>query len=113
MTPFSLPYGPQEEFVIEYVGELVRSNVADRREAWYESKGMDSSYLFRIDDEFVVDATVQGSAARFINHRYAVIGRARGIFPSSARPLVARAEYSHHPLARWSRVRNIPVIRSP
>ncbi|KAK3239925.1 histone methyltransferase set1 [Cymbomonas tetramitiformis] len=57
-----------EEFVIEYVGELVRSAIADKREAAYENAGEDSSYLFRLDDELVVDATKQGSAARFINH---------------------------------------------
>jgi histone-lysine N-methyltransferase SETD1 len=58
----------REDFVIEYVGELVRANLADRREAMYEAKGLDSSYLFKIDDDTVVDATVRGSAARFINH---------------------------------------------
>eukprot|EP00854_Cymbomonas_tetramitiformis_P012874 gene12874-15214_t len=43
-----------EEFVIEYVGELVRSAIADKREAAYENAGEDSSYLFRLDDELVL-----------------------------------------------------------
>ena len=25
-------------------------------------------YMFRVDDEFVIDATLRGNAARFINH---------------------------------------------
>ncbi|XP_024528204.1 histone-lysine N-methyltransferase, H3 lysine-4 specific [Selaginella moellendorffii] len=57
-----------EDFVIEYIGELVRSKVADLRERRYEKMGIDSSYLFRVDAENVVDATKHGGLARFINH---------------------------------------------
>lgn len=57
-----------EQFVIEYVGELLRSRLADGREHEYEAHGLDSSYLFRVDDEWVVDATRKGGLARFINH---------------------------------------------
>jgi hypothetical protein len=32
------------------------------------SDGSGSCYLFRLDDDYIVDATVKGSAARFINH---------------------------------------------
>ncbi|KZW00409.1 hypothetical protein EXIGLDRAFT_761757 [Exidia glandulosa HHB12029] len=56
------------EMVIEYVGELVRAQVADRREKLYERQGIGSSYLFRIDDELVVDATKKGNLGRLINH---------------------------------------------
>ncbi|KAI8820950.1 uncharacterized protein EV422DRAFT_496080 [Fimicolochytrium jonesii] len=56
------------EFVIEYVGEIVRHKVADLREKVYERQGMGSSYLFRIDGVNVVDATKRGNMARFINH---------------------------------------------
>jgi hypothetical protein len=34
----------------------------------YEKLGIGSSYLFRIDDENVIDATKMGGLARFINH---------------------------------------------
>jgi SET domain-containing protein len=34
----------------------------------YEKLGMGSSYLFRLDDTLVVDATRRGCYARFINH---------------------------------------------
>lgn len=57
-----------DEMVIEYVGEIVRRVVADRREEKYEALGMGSSYLFRIDATHVVDATCAGYLARFMNH---------------------------------------------
>lgn len=57
-----------EDFVIEYVGELIRRRVSDIRERQYEKMGIGSSYLFRLDDGYVVDATKRGGIARFINH---------------------------------------------
>ncbi|WOL12385.1 histone-lysine N-methyltransferase ATXR7 [Canna indica] len=57
-----------EDFVIEYVGELIRRRISDIRERQYETMGIGSSYLFRLDDEYVVDATKRGGLARFINH---------------------------------------------
>ena len=56
------------ELVIEYVGEVVRQAVADIREAEYETRGIGSSYLFRIDNDNIIDATFRGSIGRFINH---------------------------------------------
>lgn len=52
---------PQGEMVIEYVGEVIRAQVADIREKWYEKIGIGSSYLFRVDDDAVVDATKKGN----------------------------------------------------
>lgn len=57
-----------EDFVIEYVGEVIRRRVSDIRERQYEKMGIGSSYLFRLDDGYVVDATKRGGIARFINH---------------------------------------------
>ncbi|XP_057969195.1 histone-lysine N-methyltransferase ATXR7 [Malania oleifera] len=57
-----------EDFVIEYVGELIRARISDIRERHYEKMGIGSSYLFRLDDGYVVDATKRGGIARFINH---------------------------------------------
>ncbi|XVE94333.1 hypothetical protein REPUB_Repub02eG0000300 [Reevesia pubescens] len=57
-----------EDFVIEYVGELIRPRISDIRERYYEKMGIGSSYLFRLDDGYVVDATKRGGIARFINH---------------------------------------------
>ena len=49
------------EMVIEYVGEIIRAQVADKREKAYERQGIGSSYLFRIDEDLVVDATKKGN----------------------------------------------------
>lgn len=57
-----------DDFVIEYVGELIRRRISDIREVQYEEMGIGSSYLFRLDDGYVVDATKRGGLARFINH---------------------------------------------
>jgi histone-lysine N-methyltransferase SETD1 len=56
------------DMIIEYVGEKVRQQVAELREHRYLQSGIGSSYLFRIDENTVVDATKKGGIARFINH---------------------------------------------
>lgn len=53
-----------EEFLVEYVGEVIRAELADAREAFYEAHGMDSSYLFRIDASLVIDATCKARPPR-------------------------------------------------
>jgi histone-lysine N-methyltransferase SETD1 len=59
---------PMNDMIIEYVGEKVRQQVADLRETRYLKSGIGSSYLFRIDENTVIDATKRGGIARFINH---------------------------------------------
>ncbi|KAG8737652.1 histone methyltransferase set1 [Ceratobasidium sp. 414] len=59
---------PSGDMVIEYVGEVIRQQVADKREKYYEKTGIGSSYLFRVDDDSVVDATKKGNLGRLINH---------------------------------------------
>ncbi|XP_068664824.1 histone-lysine N-methyltransferase ATX2-like [Aristolochia californica] len=57
------------DMVIEYIGELVRPPVADLREHFiYNSLVGAGTYMFRIDEERVVDATKAGSIAHLINH---------------------------------------------
>ncbi|PVU85872.1 hypothetical protein BB560_006878 [Smittium megazygosporum] len=58
------------EFVIEYIGERIRSILADHRETRYAKIGFgkDCCYLFRVDHETVIDATLMGNIARFVNH---------------------------------------------
>ncbi|CAO1628740.1 unnamed protein product [Parajaminaea phylloscopi] len=59
---------PAGDMVIEYVGEVIRQQVADHRERQYEKQGNFSTYLFRVDDDLVVDATHKGNIARLMNH---------------------------------------------
>ncbi|KAL1897322.1 histone methyltransferase set1 [Sporothrix stenoceras] len=59
---------PKDDMIIEYVGQEVRQSVATIRERAYIRAGIGSSYLFRIDDATVIDATKKGGIARFINH---------------------------------------------
>ncbi|GME84433.1 unnamed protein product [Ambrosiozyma monospora] len=57
-----------KEMIIEYVGERIRQAVAEVREKRYLKSGIGSSYLFRIDENTVIDASKKGGIARFINH---------------------------------------------
>ena len=65
---YSLEHIQAGEMIIEYVGEKIRQEIADLREIKYTESGIGSSYLFRIDEGTVVDATKKGGIARFINH---------------------------------------------
>ncbi|XP_040921273.1 histone-lysine N-methyltransferase 2C isoform X2 [Toxotes jaculatrix] len=53
--------------VIEYIGTIIRSEVANRKERLYESQNR-GVYMFRIDNDYVIDATITGGPARYINH---------------------------------------------
>lgn len=55
--------------VIEYAGEMVRQTVADRREAAsYNQLVGAGTYVFSLDDDFLVDATKAGNMAHLLNH---------------------------------------------
>ncbi|XP_017054712.2 LOW QUALITY PROTEIN: histone-lysine N-methyltransferase trr [Drosophila ficusphila] len=53
--------------IIEYIGEVIRTEVSEIREKQYESKNR-GIYMFRLDEDRVVDATLSGGLARYINH---------------------------------------------
>lgn len=55
------------EMIVEYVGEVIRPELTDKREHYYDSRNL-GSYMFRIDEKQVVDATLKGGQARFVNH---------------------------------------------
>jgi len=55
------------EMLIEYAGEMIRLVLCDIRERYYESRGV-GCYMFRVNRNWAVDATMKGNAARFINH---------------------------------------------
>mmetsp|Transcript_103545 Transcript_103545/g.143216 ORF Transcript_103545/g.143216 Transcript_103545/m.143216 type:complete len:120 (+) Transcript_103545:1354-1713(+) len=56
------------DIVIEYVGEKIRNKVADKREDLYEKLGIGDCYMFRLDTEYIIDATFFGGKARYLNH---------------------------------------------
>ena len=64
---FADQFIPANDFVIEYKGELVKTKECERRSIMYEKEGRDD-YIFRVDQNWFVDATMKGSMARFINH---------------------------------------------
>ena len=76
-----------DEIIAEYVGEAVRPIVADRRENEYDRQHtegglMGGCYMFRVDQEEIIDATRKGNHARFINHSCSANAYARiGVLP--------------------------------
>ena len=59
---------PRNDPIVEYVGEVIQKRIADIREKQYEISGEGSCYMFRLDLHRIVDATMIGSMARFMNH---------------------------------------------
>lgn len=53
--------------VIEYIGEMIRAELAECREKRYEAANR-GIYMFRLDEQRVIDATLCGGLARYINH---------------------------------------------
>jgi uncharacterized protein len=53
--------------LIEYKGEVIDEDEADRRYPWNDDE-RHHTFLFRLDDGSVIDAGPRGSAAKYINH---------------------------------------------
>ncbi|KAG5672534.1 hypothetical protein PVAND_002656 [Polypedilum vanderplanki] len=53
--------------VIEYIGEVIRGELSELREKQYEARNR-GIYMFRLDEDRVIDATLCGGLARYINH---------------------------------------------
>jgi SET domain-containing protein len=64
---FALRRIPKGTRIVEYLGERVSHQEADRR---YESKDVNDAhtFLFIVDSRTVIDAGVDGNEARFLNH---------------------------------------------
>jgi uncharacterized protein len=55
------------ETIIEYTGEVITWSRALRRHP-HNPKDPDHTFFFHLDDQRVIDASVGGNAARWINH---------------------------------------------
>ncbi|KAF8360077.1 set-16, partial [Pristionchus pacificus] len=53
--------------IIEYKGEIVRGEVCEMREKKYFAQNR-GTYMFKASDECIIDATMKGGPARYINH---------------------------------------------
>ena len=64
---FATDHIPAGTRLIEYAGERITPAESDAR--YPETPGArHHTYLFAIDDDVVIDASVNGNAARFLNH---------------------------------------------
>ncbi len=64
---FALRHIPKHTRLIEYKGERISQEEADRRYA-KEHENSPHTMLFEVNDKTVIDATRRGNSARWINH---------------------------------------------
>lgn len=58
----------QDDFVIEYVGEIINTEEYNKRAAEIREKRKANSYFLQIDAKRMIDAGPKGNVSRFINH---------------------------------------------
>ncbi|KRH92883.1 histone H3 (Lys4) methyltransferase complex, subunit SET1, partial [Pseudoloma neurophilia] len=68
MGLFSQKFIKEGDHIIEYTGAIIGDTMADKLEEEYKSYGMNDIYFFRLDEDKIIDATVLGNRARYINH---------------------------------------------
>ncbi len=96
---------PRDKIVLEYVGELISLEEAERRETDYEKEGKDHCYMFFFDHrdssgkrrKMCIDSTKTKHCSRFMNHsRYnpnlKAISHKNGIWFKSIKDINAEEE---------------------
>jgi len=54
--------------ILEYCGEIVTEEVCNARLKEAQNKGKTNFYMFRLENDLVIDASEHGNNARFVNH---------------------------------------------
>lgn len=54
----------QDSMVVEYRGDLLRPKMSEDRQKYYNRIGKDC-YLFNVNDDIIIDATMTGAVGRF------------------------------------------------
>lgn len=65
---FSPFYIEKDTLLMEYKGEIIGKCMSDKRERLYKKNNIDSVYMFAISEDLIIDATLTGNKARYINH---------------------------------------------
>ncbi|PVH37008.1 hypothetical protein PAHAL_6G218300 [Panicum hallii] len=84
----------KDDFVIEFVGEVIDDAMCDDRLQDMRQRRDQNFYMCKVSKDFVIDATFRGNACRFLNHscqpncrleKWQVKGKTRlGVFASEA-----------------------------
>jgi histone-lysine N-methyltransferase SETD2 len=57
-----------DQFIIEYVGEVLNNNQFDKRAKLYSQEQNKHYYFMALRSNAIIDATIKGNISRFINH---------------------------------------------
>ena len=63
---FAKKYIPKDGIIIEYTGEIIPNEEAERRELENNKRGL--TYIFILDDQHCIDGAIAGNEAKYINH---------------------------------------------
>ena len=58
----------KDTLIMEYKGEIIGKCMSDKREKFYRMNNLDSIYMFTVSEDMIIDATMTGNKARYINH---------------------------------------------
>lgn len=86
------------ETIIEYIGEVIHTEEAERRHP-HDPSQPNHTFYFQVSDEVVIDATYGGNSSRWINHSCApncyTVERDGRIFIVALRPIRAGEELTY------------------